>query len=68
MICSLMEFGRSEEAGTRIKAVCPVCHSERRHIAWTGADDGVIQHRAGGNRHDYENRRLWSRTADRAAE
>ena len=47
MICSQMEFGRSQKAGTRAKAVHPLCAGKGRGNVWAGIDAGGVLHCAG---------------------
>ena len=53
MICSQMEFGRSQETGTRAKAVYPLCAGKRRGDVWAGIDAGGVFYRAGHGVYDY---------------
>lgn len=55
---SVTSFHRSQEARTRIEAVCAFCSCERCGHLWSGADDGSVPYCAGLDFHDYERRRL----------
>lgn len=57
-LCSLMELHRGKKAGTRLKAVYPLCACQRCCDLWLKFDDRPIPNRTGTCFHDYGRCRL----------
>ena len=63
----LRQLQRCEKTGTRRQTLYPICACKGGYHLRYGANACPVQYRAGYNRHNYDRRRLYFRTADNLA-